>query len=219
MCATTAVLYAAFMITRSRRIVRLWMSAMARILGVRADVSGPRPTGAFLLVSNHLGFLDVLVIGAAVDVVFVAKSEVKQMPVLGHLASITGTIFIDRTSPRDAIRVSNVIADAVKRGKAVVIFPEGTSTDGRDVLPFKSALLESAARERMPVHHATLQFDRDEGKWYGDESFAANFRRLLDVPRVHATLRFGPPIESADRKELARRLHSAVRAAINDAFR
>jgi len=210
--ATTAFLYAIYLLTRRKRIVRVWMSAMARILGVRVDVSGSRPSGAFLLVSNHLGFLDILVLGAATEVVFVAKSEIREWPVLGHLASITGTIYIDRKSARDAVRVSETIANAVRGGVAVAIFPEGESTDGSVVLPFKPALLEWAAREQMAVHPATLHYDRDEGKWYGEESFGANFWRLLAVPRVNAALRFGDAIRSQDRKELARRLHAAVSA-------
>lgn len=208
--ATTAFLYAIYLVTRRKRVVRLWMSAMARILGVRVDVSGPRPAGAFLLVANHQGFLDILVLGAAIEVVFVAKSEIGHWPGLGHLASITGTIYIDRASARDAIRVSEVIGNAVRGGAAVVIFPEGKATDGSSVLPFKPALLESAAREQMTVYAATLHYDRDEAKWYGDETFGTNFWRLLAVPRVNAVLRFGDAIHSADRKELARRLHAAV---------
>jgi 1-acyl-sn-glycerol-3-phosphate acyltransferase len=207
---TTAFLYTIYLVTRRKRIVRLWMSAMARILGVRVDISGSRPTGAFLLVSNHLGFLDILVLGAATGVVFVAKSEIAGWPGLGQLASITGTIYIDRRSPRDAIRVSETIANAVRGGTAVAIFPEGQSTDGSSVLPFKAALLESAAREQLPVHPATLHYDRDEAKWYGDETFGANFWRLLAVPRVNAALRFGDAIRSHDRKELARLLHAVV---------
>jgi len=208
--ATTAFLYAIYLVTRRKRIVRLWMSAMARILGVRVNVSGLRPGGAFLLVSNHLGFLDILVLGAATEVVFVAKSEIAGWPVLGHLASVTGTIYIDRQSTRDAIRVSETIARAVRGGAAVAIFPEGQSTDGSSVLPFKPALLESAAREQLPVYPARLHYDRDEGKWYGDETFGANFWRLLAVPRVNAALRVGDAIRSHNRKELARRLHAAV---------
>jgi len=208
--ATTAFLYAIYLMTRRKRVVRLWMSAMARILGVRIDVSGPRPAGAFLLVCNHQGFLDILVLGAATEVVFVAKSEIAGWPGLGHLASVTGTIYIDRQSARDAIRVSETIGDAVRGGAAVVIFPEGKATDGSSVLPFKPALLESAAREQMPVHPATLRYDLDEAKWYGDETFGVNFWRLLAVPRVNAALRFGDAIRSHDRKELARRLHAVV---------
>jgi len=208
--ATTAFLYTIYLVTRRKRIVRLWMSAMARILGVRVDVRGTRPTGAFLLVSNHLGFLDILVLGAATEVVFVAKSEIAGWPGLGHLASVTGTIYIDRQSARDAIRVSDTIASAVRGGAAVAIFPEGVSTDGSSVLPFKPALLESAAREELPVYPARLHYDRDEAMWYGDETFAANFWRLLALPHVNAALRFGDAIRSRDRKELARRLHAIV---------
>lgn len=210
--ATTAFLYTIYLVTRRKRIVRLWMSATARILGVRVDISGMRPTGAFLLVSNHLGFLDVLVLGAATEVVFVAKSEIAGWPGLGHLACITGTIYIDRQSARDAIRVSDAIARAVRGGASVAIFPEGVSTDGRSVLPFKPALLEPAAREELPVYPARLHYDRDEAKWYGDETFGANFWRLLAVPRINAAVRFGDAIRSHDRKELARRLHAIVSA-------
>jgi 1-acyl-sn-glycerol-3-phosphate acyltransferase len=213
MLATTAVLYPIWFIRRSRRkaIVRRWHASMARILGVRVTIEGHLPTDAVFLVSNHLGYLDIFLIGGILEVLFIAKSEIRHWPGMGGLASTTGTIFIDRRSRRDTLRVSSVIESAIRDRHAVVLFPEGTTTaQNVRLLPFRSSLLEVAALNALPVHTAAIRYSVPEAEWRNDDPFGPHFWRLLHVPRIDATLRFGGSTVSSDRKELAGRLWEEV---------
>ncbi|MCU1350263.1 MAG: 1-acyl-sn-glycerol-3-phosphate acyltransferase [Acidobacteria bacterium] len=217
MAAMTIVLYALYLARPARRaaLTRRWHARMAGILGLRATIEGAPPAGAFLLVSNHLSYVDVLLLGSVLEAVFVAKADIRGWPLLGALASSTGTIFIDRASRRDTFRVAGAIERALAKGRAVVVFPEGTSTDGTSVLPFKSSLLDVAARHTLPVHYATIRYATAEAAWGDDEPFTTHAWRLLQQPRIEATLRFGPaPVVSTDRKLLARELWEGVRAGL-----
>jgi 1-acyl-sn-glycerol-3-phosphate acyltransferase len=217
----TAVLYAIWLaVGRSRtalrkRIVRLWTIAMGRIFGLRPRVEGEGPAGAFLLVANHVSWLDILLLGSLREVVFIAKAEMRGWPIIGPLATSTGTIFIDRGSRRDTLRVSEAIEQAVRDGTSVVLFPEGTSTDGNRLLPFKSALLESAARNTLPVHYAALRYETPQAAWPDDTPFGKHAWQLLQVARIDATVRFGGAVTARDRKELAEKLWNEVSTALS----
>jgi 1-acyl-sn-glycerol-3-phosphate acyltransferase len=217
----TAVLYAIWLaVGRARaslrkRIVRLWTIAMGRIFGLRPRVEGAGPAGAILLVANHVSWLDILLLGSLREVVFIAKAEMRSWPVIGPLATSTGTIFIDRGSRRDTLRVSEAIAQAVRNGTSVVLFPEGTSTDGNRLLPFKSALLESAARHALPVHYAALRYATPQAPWPDDTPFGKHAWQVLQVPRIEATVQFGGAVTAPDRKELAAKLWHEVSAALS----
>lgn len=213
MVLVTLRLYPLYLALPAKRaaIVRLWHASMAKILGLHATIDGTPPRGAFLLVANHLGYVDVLLLGGILEAIFVAKADIRGWPLLGALAGSTGTIFIDRASRRDTLRVGELIERALARGRAVVVFPEGTATDGSRVLPFKSSLLDVAARKQLPVHFATIGYSIAEAAWGGDEPFGAHAWRLLQQPRIDATVRFGAaPVVSGDRKELARELWRRV---------
>lgn len=211
--ATTAVLYALFLLRRRARnaIVRAWARAVCRLLGMRSSVEGPLPSGRFFLVTNHLGYLDVLLLMQFVDVVFVANSGVREWPVIGRLTSSTGSIFVDRESRRDTVRVTGEMLRAVESGVGVVLFPEGTSGDGTKLLPFKSSLLEAAARGGIPVHAAAIRYRPAEVAWWDETAFTDHFWRVVQLPRIDASVRFGGSVTSGDRKELARMLEAEVR--------
>jgi 1-acyl-sn-glycerol-3-phosphate acyltransferase len=196
-------------------MVRRWAATLSRFFGMHAVVDGPRPTGAFLLVTNHVSYLDILLLSSVVDVAFIAKSEVRRWPLLGTLAASVGTIFIERDRPRDSLRVTTVMEKALAAGHGVALFPEGTSSDGKSVLPFKPSLLELAARNSLPVHHAAIRYSNDEAAWYGDTEFGSHLWQFRQIRSTVARLRFGHAIQSNDRKELAVSLHRAVREKLD----
>ena len=109
-----------------------WARFAAAVLCLRVRLVGEVPPRPFLLVSNHLGYLDMILLGARLPVVFVAKAEVARWPVFGPLARQSGTLFVDRTLRRDAVRASGAIEEVLRAGRSLVLFPEGTSTDGAD---------------------------------------------------------------------------------------
>ena len=197
-----------------------WAKATAAILGLKVAVSGTPPTPPFLLVSNHLSYLDVLAFASQRKCVFVARADLADWPVVGLLCRAAGTIFVDREKRKDVARVNGVIDQALANGRGVVLFAEGTSTRGDTVLPFKSSLLEQAARASLAVSHAALSYRTNEGEppahlsvcWWGGMTFVKHLIGILYLSEIHTTVAFGPePIKASDRKVLAERLWIAVR--------
>jgi len=200
-------------------VVRTWANGLLRILRIRVTARGPRPVPPFLLVSNHLSYLDVIRRASRVDTVFVAKREVRRWPLFGSAASAIGCIFIDRETPRDARRAGEAMRDAFQAGNGVVLFAEGTSSDGAGVLQLRSALLEWPAGENLPVHTAALSYHTRSGDppashalcWWGDMTFLPHLAGVCRLGWSEARVTFGAATVSAtDRKDLARTARSAI---------
>lgn len=195
-----------------------WARGMCRIIGMSVDVEGV-PPALGVVVANHLGYCDVLLLGSCFPTSFIAKSELSGWPLLGTVARSGGTLFVERARLRDIPRVFEAMTARLRAGQRVVMFPEGTSTDGVSVLPFKSSLLAGAAAERHPVSFAALAYETPPGwpragvsvAWWGDATLVPHLWRLLQIPKFRGTVRFGAePIVDGDRKALARRLHHGV---------
>lgn len=206
------------------RATRFWGRTMAWIWGMRIRVSGPRPSAPFFLVSNHLSYTDILLLCAVCPAWFVSKSEVADWPGIGALTRIGPTVYIDRESRKDVHRLHQLIRSLVEDGGGVGFFPEGTTSDGRDVLPFKPSLFQAAVDLRIPVTTAAICYETPDGlpppeqwvAWIGDESFAPHVKRLLSGPGFTAHIRFSPDTLHADnRKELALRARAKVRELLH----
>ena len=188
-------------------------------MGARIESRGAAPEAPFFLVTNHLSYVDVLVLASRVDGVFIAKSDVAGWPIVGALCRSVGTLFVDRRARRDLPRALAAIDRTLAAGQGVVLFPEGTSTRGEEVARFHPSLLEVAARGRHPVSYASLGYVTADGAapadlavcWWGDMEFAGHLWGLLALPGFRATLAFGDErIQDDDRKRLALRLRQAV---------
>src|SRR5262245_10301517 len=193
-----------------------WVTAA---LGVRREVTGTPPVGPCLFVSNHLGYLDVAVLGSLFPAVFVAKSEVARWALIGPLCRASGTIFVDRERRLDVRRTRTLIDAALRDGQVVVVFPESVATPGHTVLPFHASLLDAPARLGVPVAYGTVCYsirgDAPEAStsvsFWGSTRFIAHLWNLLRIPTVTATVRFGPkPLAPVPRRLLAALLHDAV---------
>ncbi|MDX1387779.1 MAG: lysophospholipid acyltransferase family protein [Acidobacteriota bacterium] len=204
----------------SGRVFRTWSRIVLRLLGARVEVAGPPPAAPFFMVSNHLSYVDIAVLASQLDCVFVAKAEIADWPIFGPLCKAVGTIFVDRTSKRDIPRVSDLMKRTMKRGKGIVLFPEGTSTEGATVLKFKPALLEPAASAELPVVTATLTYHTPPATeparlavcWWGDMTFTHHVRALFRHPGFVARIAFGEnAVRNRDRKILAAELWEQVR--------
>jgi 1-acyl-sn-glycerol-3-phosphate acyltransferase len=201
--------------TRARWLNR-WCRFAIRVLGVRPKVTGAPPNGG-LLVCNHLSYLDVLVLSSVAPSVFVAKSDVARWPLFGWLARGAGTIFVDRTSRLAARRGADSIRKAIGSGVVVVLFPEGTSSGGATVLPFKSALLEPALKSRCCVATAAIDYSLESGSvadevcYWRDMTLVPHLFNLFTKPRIGATLVLAPFNGKArNRKELAHALRAQI---------
>ena len=188
-----------------------------RVFHVSSETHGPIPTQG-LLVCNHLSYLDILVLAACTPAVFVGKREIKYWPVFGWFACMAGTLFIHRESRTHVGEIAWEMQTILEGGALVVLFPEGTSSDGQAVLPFKSSLLEPAARLNHPVTAASIQYEladgdvRNEVCYWGDMWLVPHGINLLGKQTIHASLHFAPPrrCQGTHRKELAKQLHSEV---------
>jgi len=198
---------------------RSWARGLCQILGIKITICGFPPQSPFLLVSNHLSYVDILVFASQSPCVFVAKKDVAGWPVIGSLCRAVGTIFIDRESRRDVVRVNRLVESALGEGRGVILFPEGTSTEGASVRPFNPALLDWAAKSEFPVSYASVSYHTKENDppahlavcWWGDMTFMSHLAEMLKLRSVQATLLFGAqPFKSNDRKLLAAELHRAV---------
>ena len=196
-------------------ILHRWARSAAFVLGLKMDASCNAPAAPFLLVSNHLSYVDVVVLASRLECLFVAKKDVERWPIIGALCRSVGTIFIDRSNRRDLARVNGEIAQALEDGRGVILFAEGTSTKGSSVLPFRSSLLEAAAIQGFPVSYAAVSYrvlaDDPPASlsvcWWGDMTFGSHFAELLRLRRIQATVSFGSTeIRAGDRKVLAERL-------------
>lgn len=200
-------------------MVGLWARNAIRILHIRITVNGTPPAAPFFLVSNHLSYLDVILYQTQMPCVFVAKSEVAHWPVVGWLARAIGTLFINRRSRRDVVRVNQEIQQALTSGDGVILFPEGTSSKGETVLPFKSATLATVTNMGYPAYYASVTYKTPEGEppaqqvicWWGDMTFADHVFNMLKLPYFEATVTFGAgAVATTDRKEMAHLLNARI---------
>jgi 1-acyl-sn-glycerol-3-phosphate acyltransferase len=187
-----------------------------RAFAVQSTFIGSVPKRG-LLVANHLSYLDIVLLASLTPCVFVAKSEVKGWPVFGWFARMAGTVFVDRNNRRDTARANEVIRSALREGALVVLFPEGTSSDGSTVLPFKSSLLEAAIGERVPISAAALRYELSDGDagaevcYWGAHTLVPHLIKLLSKREVKASIAFSAVTNTwRDRKKLAAQLHSEV---------
>jgi 1-acyl-sn-glycerol-3-phosphate acyltransferase len=212
---------------RDARVQR-WAERMLAIMGIRLQVQGTPPVaGPALLVCNHLSWLDIVAIHAARHVRFVSKAGVHHWPIVGTLAVGAGTLFIERESRRDALRVVHHMAEALRNGDLIAVFPEGTTSDGRGVLPFHANLLQAAIVADAPVLPAALRFaDAATGetsqapRYIDDDNLFVSLWNVLAAPPLLAIVRFGEPQPATDRdrRAWAQSLHADV-VALRDATR
>ena len=207
----------------SQWVFRRWSRTMARVLGMRIETAGAPPAPPFLLVANHLSYVDILLLGATAGGAFVAKREIARWPAIGHLCRLVGTVFVDREAKRDLVRTSGEMDAALAAGIGVVLFPEGGIVGGGgELAPFRPPLLQGAVATGRAVHWAVLDYDTPPGAPpAGDAVVWASGRllphalRLLALPGFRGRVVFGPtPVHEPDRKRLAERLHAAMAAAL-----
>ena len=214
-----------------RRPVTPWITqAVARlgmaILGIGLEARGPQLQGAGALVANHASWLDIFALNARRNVYFVSKAEVSGWPVIGFLARLAGTVFITR-DPRAAAEQKRVFEARLLRGHRLLFFPEGTSTDGQRVLPFKptlfAAFFNDPLRHEMALQAVTVIWRAPAGEdprfygWWGDMSLGPHLLKVLGARRQgRVELIFHPPLRVDDhpnRKTLAAHLEAQVRSA------
>lgn len=221
-----ALRYRRWPVRWSDGIARLWSSTLLRICGIRVRTHGRRPIRApQLIVSNHVSWIDIVVINSVRPSSFVAKSEVRGWPVVGWLVAGAGTVFIER-SRRHAVR--DVVAALRTRfadGEPVGLFPEGTTSDGSGLLPFYASLLEPGLATGVPIQPVALRFCHHGQRsalaaFIGDDTFFANVWRVLGTSGLSIDVLFLPPIATQvdgttrTRHEISALSHQAIDEAL-----
>ncbi|WP_435871263.1 lysophospholipid acyltransferase family protein [Micromonospora tulbaghiae] len=218
-----AVLLPLLPATRGRAALRGWARWTLRTLGVRLLVRGRAPRGRALLVANHVSWLDVLAVLAVSPARMLAKREVRRWPLVGALAAAAGTVFVDRSRPRDLPATVAQVAGALRSGRSVAVFPEGTTwcgtaTDCRPSGGFRPAMFESAVAAGAPVVPLRIGY-RYAGDpstlpaFLGEETLWASVRRVLAARGLTVSVTLSAalhPGEGADRRSLARIAEAAI---------
>lgn len=198
--------------------LRRWGRTFARILGARVERHGPLPPPPFFLVSNHLSYLDIGLL-AETGGCFIAKQEIRGWPVAGRICAAAGVIFVNRGSKRDLLRVGRLLEEAMDTGRGVILFPEGTTGRGDELLPFRPSLMVEAARSSRPVHYAVISYHTpreapsaiDVVCWWGNQPLMPHLKRLVRQPSYRARIEYSErPIADDDRKRLAEKLRRAM---------
>ena len=197
-----------------------WSLAMLDRLRIKVIVEGqPAVSGPVMLVANHMSWLDITALHAARFCRFVSKADIKKWPFIGLLASGIGTLFIERESRRDAMRVVHHMTTSLQAGDVLGVFPEGTTTDGTALLPFHANLFQAAIAANAPIQPVALQFiDITTGLrstapcYVGDDTLAQSVWKTLTTPNLAVVITFGQPqwAEGRDRRALARAMQQAV---------
>jgi 1-acyl-sn-glycerol-3-phosphate acyltransferase len=210
-------------VARRHHHIRWWAQKMLRVMGLRLKVQGQIAEGGTLLVANHVSWLDITALHAvAPHARFVSKADVKAWPVLSHLADAANTLYLERERKRDALRVVHLTAQALAEGDAVAVFPEGTTSDGRSLLPFHANLLQAAIATNTPVQPVALRYSDARGTISATVEFVGNTTLLQSLWRVAcadgltAHLQWLPlqPSAQQERRALAQTLQRQIAEAL-----
>jgi len=212
-------------LARRREIVRRWSARLLAILHVEPRFHGVPEGGVpgnVLIVANHISWLDIFVLLALQPARFIAKADIRRWPVVGRLAANVGTLFVEREKRRHAHSINREAATALARGDVVAIFPEGTTTDGTTLLPFRGSLLQPIVDAAGHVQPVAIRYRDAEGApsdapaYVGEMSFVASFWRVTAERSLVADTYFTAALAAQDRprRELAREAETLIRTAL-----
>ena len=223
--ATTLIVFPCVSPPRRRALICRWSARMLRILRVEArfhDVPDGGLPGNLLIVANHISWLDIFVLNTLQPARFIAKAEVRRWPVVGWLSASVGTLFVERERRRHARSINHQAAAALSRGDVVAIFPEGTTTDGTTVLPFRGSLLQPIVDTEGHVQPIAIRYRDAAGSpsaapaYVGDTSFMTSFWRVTAERSLVAELHLAAPLpaRAQHRRALARAAEDAIRTVL-----
>ena len=207
--------------TGQRRILKSWSRQLLTILNIGIQIEGQqlaRGESGCLMVANHVSWLDIFVLNAIHPSRFIAKSEVRDWPIFGWLSRRIGTIFIERAMRQDASRISRHVSLLLKQGACIGLFPEGTTTDGKQVGHFHSALIQPSIDAGIRLCPVALRYQNRDGgveiaaAFVGDMTLAQSIWQILRCPQHNALVVFAPALmtDNANRRVLARSAQDAI---------
>ncbi|MBI1288783.1 MAG: hypothetical protein GC178_14540 [Flavobacteriales bacterium] len=183
---------------------QFWSRVMLWTFGVKTIMHGQQPKVG-LMMSNHQSYLDIWIIPKFAITVFVAKAEVRKMPLVGWGASVVDTVYVDRSNKESRRATKNEIAERIRKGRSVIIFPEGTTGNGNGLLPLKPGMFHVAAEEGFPIIPVAIFYENPDLAWVGDDNMGAHFYRNFTKWTTTAHIVFGEPMIGTDGDELMNR--------------
>jgi 1-acyl-sn-glycerol-3-phosphate acyltransferase len=202
------------------RWVLWWFQGLLKLLHVRLRVIGVPPAAPTLVVANHISWLDIVLLGGILPASFVAKAEIARWPLINGLCRVADTRYIERGNMESTQRNIAAIAATLRSGRNVAVFPEGTSTDGKQVKPFRRRLFQAALDSNTPVQAVALRYPSPQGNnpavaYIGEMSFGQSLLAVLAQPEIVAEAHFLPLLPSpSDSAALARQAWQQVEQAV-----
>lgn len=202
-----------------QRLIQWWMKNLGRVLGLRIQASGPIQPAPILLVANHVSWLDIVAVDAICPTSFVAKSSVRTWPVIGYLAALSGTRFLARERTSRIYAVIEDLSEQLRNGARVGLFPEGTSSDGKQVGWFHTALFQSAVKAACPIQTVAIQYQRNGqldtiAPFIDDDNFVTHLLRVLAAPSTTVRLSFDTVAADDNRRKLAAACYQQIQQAL-----
>jgi 1-acyl-sn-glycerol-3-phosphate acyltransferase len=203
----------------------LWSKAACRIFGIRVRLGGSRGKHDGFMVCNHVSYSDIFVLGSLGPTVFLSNHEVRGWPLFGWVAELGGVVFVNRNSKRAALGAISELERKLKAGVTVVVFPEGTTSDGASVGPFRSAFFNIPVRQNIYVRPAGLRYHEkvaDYVAWHGGAKLAPHFWRFAGLRRIDAVVTFRPLLRpqsgGISNVEARKRLRTLAHESVVSAF-
>jgi 1-acyl-sn-glycerol-3-phosphate acyltransferase len=207
--------------TLARNFPHHYHRVLARWLGFRITIRGDIPKGPVLLAANHVSWIDIVALSAAMPLSFIAKNDVGGWPLFGQLARLQGSVFVDRNRRLKTAETRSEVEDRLAAGDALVLFPEGTSNDGAKVLSFRSSFFAVAEKGDVPVVPVTMAYHTVNGlpmtrrqrpyfAWYGDMDLPPHLWQAVQQGPIGITICFHAALPQADRKTLAKQAETLI---------
>lgn len=206
-------------------LIKWWCGGLLRAFHIKVTTFGdlpPNTTSGVMFVANHISWSDIHALNSKIALRFIAKSEIRSWPVFGYLVAKANTLFIDRSKKQEAAKIVNITAASLMTGDNLCFFPEGTTTDGKQVLPFKSSVLEAAIAANSPIWPVAIRYVNADGSmntntaYAGEISLIDSMYQVIKQKNVVVELHFLSPIDSAgkDRRHLTQAAYDAIVAKL-----
>lgn len=204
---------------RCNRIKLIWLKVFSRIVNLQVEIEGQAVDGAAVVVGNHVSWLDILVLGQHLPGYFVAKSDILTWPVVGFISRQVGTVFVARGDKQAIHATTEQMSWLLKRNSKVFAFPEGTTTDGTEVLPFHSSLLQPALLTRSAIQPVCIEYQGEakvSAPFVGDDEFVPHLWKMLRLDAIPVRLRLLPALDCTDksRQQLSKEARAQIQAAL-----
>lgn len=209
--------------TKSLRnvLISWWCKKLIGAFNIKVIVTGDVPPGNLthaMIIANHVSWADIHVLNSIIPLRYIAKADIKNWPVFGFFAKQVNTLFIDRAKKQEAMRIVDITTECLLAGDRLCLFPEGTTTDGTSVLPFKSSLIEAAIRAEVPIYPVAIHYAMPDGSantaiaYAGDTTLKESMQNTLAIQKPVVNVHFLAPImtKNQDRRALALLTHDLI---------